>query len=162
MTIKVLFTTSNSFLSRSIRFVTGSEYSHVAIVVDDIVYESQKEGIIAIPYELYSKYNPGYHVIDVYEPIFDFNHDNIISDVNSLVYATKYDFVALLKHVLYKTTGYWRKRRNSEKRMTCSEFVSFVFYRSTSGLLFKDWWKLSPAKVHESGLFDYVCDYHIK
>lgn len=155
----VLFTTSNSLLSKIIRTVTGCKYSHAALIIDGRCYEAQKDGIIEFGVDLYQQKNPGYNVVDAFKPNFIFDKDILKIFCKRNVFVTKYDFKSLLKHIVYKTTGYWRKNKK-DNRMTCSEFVANAFFTASYGSEFKNYYKMSPANLYNSKKFEFVKKYN--
>lgn len=120
-------------LAKLIMGFTNSYYSHVAIVViiQEKVYvvEMQRTGCDLISFENWQKkYN---YEFDVFEPIDPVSIREILSKAS----ITKYDLRSLLirqpikiiKEKLFKKTLTLKKVRNEDSKMTCSEFIAYLY-----------------------------------
>lgn len=136
-------------LSRIIKKVTKSKFSHSAVFIEiwgqPYIMDSQAKGTNLIPFDEWSKkWNYTYEV----------HRSLLLSDENlrrefairamSRSGNTGYDFVSLLiRQPIYLLTGKWRERESSKgKRMYCSEFVSWCHGIDSS-------YRMSPQNLYE-------------
>lgn len=112
------------YLAWAIRKVTKSYWNHTAILHDGIIYESDVQGIVMIPFENWCN-QIGKSTIQISLPESKPNIKRAIQKVG----IAKYDFRALLiKHLIYTYFGVWIKSRKGKEgeRFTCSEFAAYV------------------------------------
>lgn len=142
----ILHCTGHSWLSGSIRWATKSQFSHSALFVMvwgmPYIIDSQNEGTNLRPFdEWVSKYKYTYIV---HRAPWEITERDLAIRALSKVGHTGYDFEGLiLKQPWSLITGNYKKKRNEEERMYCSEYVSWVYgisesYRMTPQDLY-DW-----------------------
>ncbi len=117
--ISVVFTTSNSLISRLIRWYLGTPYSHVALIVESesigrsLVYEANWSGVVFKNMPTWAKKNEVIycHDIDISKrrlsELFTFCIDNL---------GKKYGYVTLLS-ILFKGKG------DGDRTFICSELL---------------------------------------
>jgi hypothetical protein len=120
-------------ISRLIMGFTQSKYSHVSVAINiqgnDYVVEMQRTGCDLISFENWiKKYNYSY---EVYRPEKSVSAKRILSKASS----TKYDLRSLflrqpIKIIKERITGKKSKLikvKNEESKMTCSEYVAWLY-----------------------------------
>lgn len=142
----ILHCYSNSFLSKTIRKMSDSKYSHSAMVIEIwgkfFIIDSQARGTTIKTIEdwtkkyqyLYSVSRPKYNIDDELK----FRAMEKCGD-------TPYDYVSLLIYQpIYQLCGKWlgKKSDNADRRMYCSEFISYVYK-------IPHYWSNSPQDVYE-------------
>ena len=129
----ILACRGNKLLAKLIMKFTDSKWSHVAIVVniDDDIYvaEMQKNGCNLISLENWTlEYNYYY---EVYSPTEKVSLKKILSKTG----ITRYDKVSLLirqpfkiiKEKLFKKSIRLKQLEKEQTKMTCSEFVAWLY-----------------------------------
>lgn len=132
--IYLFFTDRDTLLSDIIKDVTNSKYSHAGFIIDGIVYDSQSGGVQGIPIDLYFNKYPNYKYLDIFEIENKFNECILIEYVKSKAFTTKYDVLALFKHLIYKVFKIWIKSKNTEKREVCFELVTTALNKANKNL----------------------------
>lgn len=92
------------------------------------VYESDSRGIFPVLYKNWKRKNDKIKILELRERLN--SYDNMINKVGK-----RYDFFSLFRH-LGNWFG-WKKSKNPGKRMTCYEYVAFVYE-------LPNWWKARP------------------
>lgn len=142
--ITVLFCRRNTFVSKAIRKLTKSDYSHVALLMDvwgrKMVIDAQANGVNLKSFEGWkNKYQ--YEYIEI--PVVTTEPKEIAKRAVSVIGVTAYDFPTLLfRHPYNMLTGKWKDKKNEEEKMTCSEFVGYA-------LGYKDSFKLTPQDIYK-------------
>lgn len=119
----IVFSTTNSLISRIIRFILKSKISHAALLTDiqgiPIIVDAGWTGIEPKTYDKWIKSNT---IIKVFEP-------KVALDLKSAVehFGTKYDYVGLFGY-FFVVMGRWMKikfknKLASPRKMICSEFI---------------------------------------
>jgi uncharacterized protein YycO len=141
----VLMCSSNRLISRLIKWATKSEYSHAAIFIEvwgqPFVMDAQKDGINIRPWDAWmNKYN---YEIEVLRTSSKFDPKDLSLRAATKSGSTGYDFASLIwRHPVEIITGSWRQNSNKERRMTCSEFVAWVYAINRS-------YKMSPQDLYD-------------
>lgn len=140
-----------SFLSRLIRKVTGSSFSHTAVFIRvnglSFIVEAQADGVRLVPFHYWvNKYN--------YDFIATRNFNVLSSNEEYFKAAAKYvgykyGFFDLVRHWIYRKTGkrLWLGIDKEHKRLICSELRMLIhdhFYN-----VIEDVEKMSPKEVYE-------------
>ena len=116
----------NSFMSKAIRFVTGSDFvSHTAPVLKDgpwiYIVDSQIDGTrLRHLEEWINKYN--YKVIVTRGAFNGLGYHELLEKMEPYLNSW-YAYGDILRHVWYKLTKRWKVNKNAAKYLTCSEFV---------------------------------------
>jgi len=162
-TTKVIFTTSNKLLSRIIRYVTGSEFSHVALLIDKnfILHSSVNQGVRISAGQFQNRTgvnlmskddfldhgNTIVHSIDVTNRMTHRVMDDIIPCVTAKksIYDTPaliFLGIAMLAHKFLGTPmprkNYWQ----SSGAMMCTEFVTQHVFGEVDSLI-------TPQELYE-------------
>ena len=127
----ILHCFSDELLSKAIRKVSDSKYSHTAMVIEIwghlFVIDSQAKGTTLKTLDDWkNKYNYKY---DISRPTNGITNEIRVRAVGKCG-DTPYDFTSLIIfQPIYQLTGKWlgRKGKKSEKRMYCSELVCYVY-----------------------------------
>jgi hypothetical protein len=130
----LLFVKGAGFIGKTISKVSGSEYSHVAIVIDrNHLIETNWKYPLKIRHLTYRPNE--FDVYRYHRPITE--QEKHIMNLYLLSHLRdKYDFIQTLSHGLFLVGGVPIK--NAENRLNCSETVDNMFY--TAGI------DLRPAK----------------
>ena len=144
----VLHCWSGSWLSRTIRRVTGGGISHTAIVIKlngtVVIADAQANGVnLRSLQEWQKKYNYEYTIHRRLDRSAEWLN-SIDNRVMQKIGVTPYDFAGLIHQLVYNVCGWWvgRRKEKAEARMYCSEFIAWV-------LQIDRYWKLSPAQLYE-------------
>lgn len=132
--IYIFFSERDNLLSHTISKVISNKYTHSGFIINGIVYDSQSNGVQAIPLDLYFNKYPDYKYLDVFEIENKFNKDVLIKYIKSKTFTTKYDILALFKHLLYRIFNIWIKSKDTEKRETCFELVTTALNKANKNL----------------------------
>jgi hypothetical protein len=141
----ILFCTGYSFLSKAIMRTTKSKFSHVALYMEvwgiPFVIDAQKDGIQFRMFDQWcDHYGYDIRAFRSQEPI---NEKELSLRAATKAGFTAYDFPSLLlRHPIQMLTGKWQDKKNTEKIMTCSEFVSWVYAIHRS-------YRMSPQDLYE-------------
>ena len=126
----VLHCTGNKLLAKAIMKATKSSVSHTALFVEiwgrPYIIDAQKDGVNVRPFEAWQKeYNYKYIV---HRAPFRFDREEFAVKAMTKVGNTAYDFEGLLiKQPIEILTGRYRRKRNQDERMYCSEFVAWCY-----------------------------------
>lgn len=142
----VFLCTGKSFLSRAIMRVTKSKRSHVALFIEiwgqPYVIDAQKNGVNPKPLkEWQEEYDYNF---DVLRPPVEMVQDEKQFSIRafSKVGLTAYDFMSLIiRHPLRALGNRWKEKRPYD-RMTCSEYVVWVFGAERA-------YRMHPGEVEE-------------
>lgn len=141
-------------LARLIRHVTDTTFHHVGIIVEIhgklYVSEMESNGHILTPWSG-SKYNfgkPADRTLVLMRLIGGFPDPAGLIEF-TLTDNTRYDFGALVQHVVLRYFRVWlgRKGAKAASRLTCSERVAYV-YNKFAGL-YPQWYRKSPRDIVE-------------
>jgi hypothetical protein len=141
-------------LARLIQRVTDTTFHHTGIIVqvDGKLYvsEMEAEGHILTPWGS-AKYNwgkPTDRTLVLMRLRAGFPDPEALVEF-TMTDNTRYDFGALVQHVILRYTGLWvgRKGVKAASRLTCSERVAYVYNKFTG--LFPKWWRKSPRDIVE-------------
>jgi len=124
-------------LSPLLRWVMGTPYSHIWLLLDDALFDvdmvlgTEREGFQLIPYERFLRQN---NVVMVYDPHPDYRLDVGLLAVVPLI-GEPYDKVGLIG-MAWVMLGRWLKRkfRNplaSAYALWCSEVIALVLAKSS-------------------------------
>ncbi len=136
-----------SWLCGAIRKVTGSAWSHCAVVVELwgrlYVAEALATGIVVRPLADW----PRDVAVCVMRPVGQVDVPDFCTRAMSKVGHTGYDYSSLLWYQLvYQLTGHWIGRtsasRKAADRLYCSEYVGWLYQTE-----FPRWWCASPKDV---------------
>ena len=142
-----------TYLSASIRFFDKTYYNHCKLVVRNIgdvmfINEALAGGIE----NCNADYNLKGKKIIVLRPKKELaNEIAFIVKANSFVGDTEYYFFALVKQLIYLTTGYWIKSKwqKTPTKFYCSEYCAYMHNM-------KEWWKIAPRDLLQSDLFEII------
>ena len=146
----ILFCTGDRFLSKSIMWATDSEFSHVALYVEvwgiPFVIDAQKDGIQFRMYENWQReYN---YKVRAFRAPYKIDPKAISMRAGTKAGFTGYDMVSLLlRHPIALLTGSWQEKKDVEDKMTCSEFVAWVYAIHRS-------YRMSPQDLYEWALLN--------
>lgn len=155
--IKIGFSTSNSFISRAIRWFTKSQASHVFLLIEDgffgvsVVMEATQGGFRVVPFEHYvSGSTKLVRIIEPRTPI----DDGVKKAVEWL--GAHYDYGGLFGMAIVML-GRWLRRKwqnpwQSTRAMFCSEAVVYVL--QVSGYSGAD--KLIPSTTSPEDLLEFL------
>ncbi len=148
----ILFCAGSKFLSKAIRFVTKSEWSHTALFIEiwgePYIIDAQKNGINVKPFDKWkAEYN--YKFIVMRNPNLGDEYE-FSKKAMSKSGITLYDFESLLlRHPIELITGKWKLRPNEENRMYCSEYVAWSHN-------IDQWYRMNPQDVYEYAKINYT------
>lgn len=121
--INLLFTTSNHWISKLIKFRIKEPVSHVALQINqNLVIHATFSGIKIESFQEFKKSNN----IIFSLPIED-KTDNLYLDNLAKYVGIKYDFLNIIWLFFFVKTGLANKWQNS-KKYTCVEFVTEVLF----------------------------------
>lgn len=133
-----------TYLSAAIRFFTGVEYNHAAVVVSSwgvpMINEAIGKGIIQRPLAEHLERHKS--KIFVLRPTAPLEESAFCIHANSAL-GRSYDTTALVFHHLwYRLTKRWTgsTREKAEKKMVCSEYVAWCHR-------LENWWLYSSAEL---------------
>jgi len=141
-------------LARLIRRVTDTTFHHVGIIVEIhgklYVSEMEANGHILTPWSA-RKYNfgaPADRTLVLMRLKTGFPDPEGLIEF-TMTDNTRYDFGALVQHVLLRATGLWLGRQGAKaaSRLTCSERVAYVYNKFTG--LYPRWYRKSPRDIVE-------------
>jgi len=141
----ILHCSSNRLISRIIKRLTKSKFSHSAFFIEiwgqPYVIDAQKDGVNLRPWnEWLDKY---VYDIVAHRSSRKYSSDALAKRAMTKIGHTGYDFEGLLfKQPLKLLTGKWFVRKNESERMYCSEFVAWVYGAERS-------YKMSPQDLYE-------------
>jgi len=140
LTGDILVCRRKTLLSKVIRKIAKSGYSHSATYINGYVYGSQIRGAQKLKFEDWlQKYD---YEFEVYRNE-EVNKELITKRAESKL-GTKYDFLSLLFfQLIYNLTGKWwgLRREKAIKRLYCFEYTAWIFN-------FDNWWKMSPQDFY--------------
>lgn len=115
--MRVMFVTSNSWLSRIIRWVDGGPFSHVAIIDTNTAVQAVWTGVEEVSRAQFMAGVTNFHMIDI----------GIVDDKKALAFArsqikSPYDFLAISVLVWRRIFG-TSPRWDSSGRFFCDELV---------------------------------------
>ena len=137
----ILHCKRNSWLSRTIRFITRSKnVSHKALVLELegqlFIVDSQWDGTRIRPFGQWNdKYGYSYTISRKTHLM-----PNLLQEVIPHLNVA-YDYGSIFKHIIYKFIGIWIKGKREEDFLTCSEFIARLLKK-------KDAYKTSPADLY--------------
>jgi hypothetical protein len=143
-------------LAKLIQRVTDTTFHHTGIIVEIAgklyVSEMEAEGHILTPWSS-EKYNwgvPKDRTLVLMRLKDGFPDPFGLVDF-TLTDTTRYDFGALVQHVILRYFRVWlgRKGAKAARRLTCSERVAYVYNKFTGGAMWVKWWKKSPRDIVE-------------
>lgn len=137
----VLHCAGKRLISKMIRWATKSEFNHTALYIEiwgqPYIIDAQENGVNVKPFDQWQK-EYGYDYI-VTRPPFEVDEKRTAVKAMSKVGLTAYDFEGLIiKQPIELLTGKWKKKKDEQHKMYCSEFVAWVYYVNDS-------YKTSPA-----------------
>lgn len=150
-------------IADAIKLVTASRAHHCGVFRDEnTVSEMEAKGHVLTDWRA-SKYRAGRTIdrtlilMKPKEPFTDEEKEEIRAFIDTN--DSRYDFLALLKHIAYRKYGIWVGRRTARaaNRMTCSEWTGFLYNNFTG--LWKIWYKAAPVDIMVKHIdkFDYFC-----
>ena len=148
----ILFCRRQSWLSKAIRKVSRSEWSHTSLVLElwgvTYIIEMQRKGIMLYTYAEWKRlYNYDYIAFEWEWKDDPFMKRKLAHQALKIVgERKKYDFFMLFVRFPIKIfTGkyYFRGVENEKKRMVCSQLTAYLH-----GV--DHWWKQSPDSLHKS------------
>ena len=147
--------TSDSWISRAIRKVTKSEWSHVGMFVDIdgtmFIIEMEAQGARLIKW---SDYNKGKNVKVLHlVPTMRIDRTKLVVATIDEAGDTRYDFFGLFHQLIYQMTGVWigKLRKKAAKRKYCSELFAYRYNEAVG--IFPKWYSTSPQDVFNSEHF---------
>lgn len=145
----ILHCSGERLLSRIIKRVTKSKFSHSAVFIEiwgqAYVIDSQAKGTNLIPFDEWEKkWNYTYEVHRNPSIINEEERRKFAIKALSRSGSTGYDFASLLiRQPIYLLTGNWREKEEKKyKRMYCSEFVAWAHGIESS-------YRMSPQDLYE-------------
>ena len=125
---------------------TGSKYSHVSVAVnvqgDIYIVEMQRTGCDLISLNNWKK-KYDYHY-EVFRPLKPMTVKRILSKASSTKYDVRSLFmrqpIKIIKEKLFGKNLKLKKLKNENDRMTCSEYVAWVYF-------FQNYYDLTPEDV---------------
>lgn len=141
----ILHCTGHKWLSKMIRKFTKSKFSHSALFIEiwgqAYIIDAQNDGVNLRPFSEWQK-TYGYDFV-IHRPNKGFDEKELSIRALTKVGNTAYDFESLiLKHPwTIITNSSWRLKKDPYERMTCSEFVAWVFGTERS-------YRISPEDLH--------------
>lgn len=146
--MKVLGYQGKSWVSKAIRFQTRSDYSHVALEMDDgRVYEAWHIGGVRLLPSFRDGHHPGTPV-DVFHPILHTDENAVRPFLDAQV-GKKYDFKSVARFLT-------RRDAPEDGKWFCSELVMVAFNKLEMPLLHTPPWSASPRDVCISPLLTRV------
>jgi hypothetical protein len=155
--LRVGFSTTDSFVSKTIRWFTQSEVSHTFVLYYDpafqqtMVVEADWTGFRIIPLERFEKSN---RIVEIREIPVD--EDPALS-ATAFMLGSPYDFKGLLGHALARVASVVLRRKvntpfRSSRKIICSEAV----VRILQVISYPDAEKLIPDAVSPQDLLDFL------
>jgi len=126
----VLHCTGYALSSEIIKRVTRSKFSHSAMFIEiwgqPYVIDAQKDGVNVRPFDIWKK-KYGYDFV-VHRASDKFDSKALSKRAMTKIGNTAYDFTSLIfKHPFKLLFGVWRMKKNQFEKMTCSEYVAWVY-----------------------------------
>ena len=126
----ILHCTGNRLVSKLIRKFTKSKFSHSALFIEiwgqPYVIDAQKDGVNLRPWDAWRE-EYGYGIV-AHRSSSEFDRIAFSKRALTKVGHTAYDFEGLLlRHPFQLLTGKWDNQKNPYERMTCSEYVMWVY-----------------------------------
>jgi hypothetical protein len=140
--MEILFTKSNTFLSRAICYLTKEKVSHVALQEGKFVFHSSLCGVEIITLENFTTAREilGHIEVD------NFSYDNLLRFLSK---PHRYDFLALAYLAVRYAAKKWLRISIPKANLwgitgmyTCTEFVSDVIWSSEDSLI-------TPGRLYE-------------
>lgn len=127
----ILHCTGTRLVSKLIMKFTRSKFSHTAMFIEiwgqAYVIDAQKDGVNVRPFDVWkNKYG---YVFEVHRLENEPDYKALAIRSLTKVGNTSYDFESLiLKHPFRLiTNSFWKVDKNEYNRMTCSEYVAWVY-----------------------------------
>lgn len=142
----ILHCSGNKLLSGIIKHVTNSVFSHTALVLEIngmiFICDSQKDGTRIRSISKWEKDHNYKYVVSrpINEP------KDLINKVEPYL-NSRYGFIDLVRHLIYRYTKIWLGSRREDKNLVCSEFVMRVYGA-------KDAYKKTPQDAYTWCLFN--------
>ena len=141
----ILHCTGNGTLSKIIRWITSSKFSHSAMFIEiwgqPYIIDAQNDGVNVRPFDIWKK-KYGYTFIVHRSPLY-LDPKEIAKRAMTKVGNTGYDFISLIfKHPFKLIFGTWRMKNNQFEKMTCSEYVAWVYGANKA-------YRMSPEDLHQ-------------
>lgn len=116
--------------SKIIKWVTRSRFSHSAMFIEiwgqPYIIDAQKDGVNVRPFNVWKEVY-GYDFV-VHRSSDQFDSKALSQRAMTKVGHTSYDFTSLIfKHPFKLMFGTWRMKKNQFEKMTCSEYVAWVY-----------------------------------
>lgn len=141
----ILHCSGNRLVSRLIKRFTKSTFSHTALFIEiwgqAYVIDAQKDGVNLRPF---SEWKKEYDYDFIAHRPSDGELDSVALSKRALtkVGHTAYDFEGLiLRHPWQLLTGKWDQKGDPYERMTCSEYVMWVYGMEKA-------YRISPENVY--------------
>lgn len=142
-----------AWLAAIIRKITGYQYNHVGIIVNNwyapALNESNAKGVTPTP----AMQRLSNRKIKILKPKMPIVEDVFAIRANSRWNLTDYDVWGLVFfQLIYQTFGIWlasKRTSDNERLMTCAEYAAWCYK-------FAGWNKATPAIFEKSGLFEVV------
>jgi uncharacterized protein YycO len=127
----ILHCTGHRLISKLIKYFTKSKFSHSAMFIEiwgqPYIIDAQKDGVNVRPFDAWKeKYD---YTFKVYRSTKEIDHRTLALRALTKVGNTGYDFESLLiKHpITLVTNTSWKLNKDDYNRMTCSEYVAWVY-----------------------------------
>ena len=127
----ILHCTGHRLISKLIKYFTKSKFSHSAMFIEiwgqPYIIDAQKDGVNVRPFDVWKeKYD---YTFKVYRSTKEIDHRTLALRALTKVGNTGYDFESLLiKHpITLITNTSWKLGKDEYNRMTCSEYVAWVY-----------------------------------
>lgn len=126
----ILHCTGHGWRSKIIKRVTKSKFSHSAMFIEiwgqPYVIDAQKDGVNVRPFDVWMK-EYDYDFI-IHRTSGQLDSKELSKRAMTKVGNTAYDFTSLIfKHPIKLLFGFWRMKNNQFEKMTCSEYVAWVY-----------------------------------
>lgn len=121
---QLVFTTSDSLISRLIQFITHSHTSHVGIHIDGRVFSAELTGVVEQSLE---SFLAGRSVVQTWETHAEYGPSVSATSLRAMV-GVPYDYLGILGAIIPILSWLWFRRKlhnpfASPKAFVCSEFV---------------------------------------
>lgn len=135
--MKIYLWKGSTVLSRIIRTVTWSEWSHVGIVDKDSVIEADMitNRIQKVP-NIFKESKDQYHEITL--PFDDNQTKEILEIAEGFVDKASYDYWLMMDHLFGRKNRYTLKCFDNKNSFICSEFIVACVYKATGEMLFPE------------------------
>lgn len=150
--MKIVLCQGKTLISKLIRWQTRSQYSHVAIVLDDgSILESWHKGGVQHNKDLSVRHSKG-TVIDLYDIVVTKEQETKIISFFTKQLGKKYDFKMVLRFLTHGSEA-----GGIKYRWFCSEIVFAAFQYAGINLLENTRaWECPPAWINKSHLLKYT------